>query len=132
MFMGQSQLRALKRYAAVETDARVEGANPHQLIRILFDELLLSLDASAHALRAGDRAKTIDKQTRALTILHALETSLDFKRGGEVAVSLAVIYREARKNIVEATATSDAAPMEKGRGYIAEIADAWTQIGAQV
>jgi flagellar protein FliS len=132
MFMGQSQLRALKRYAAVETDARVEGANPHQLIRILFDELLLSLDASAHALRAGDRAKTIDKQTRALTILHALETSLDFKRGGDVAVSLAVIYREARKNVVEATATNDAAPMEKGRAYIAEIADAWTQIGANV
>jgi flagellar protein FliS len=131
MYMGQSQLRALKRYAAVETDARVEGANPHQLIRILFDELLLSLDASAHALRAGDRAKTVDKQTRALTILHALETSLDFTRGGDVAVSLAVIYREARKGIVESTASNDAEPMEKGRAYIAEIADAWVQIGAK-
>lgn len=132
MYMGQSQLRALKRYAAVETDARVEGATPHQLIRILFDELLLALDASALALRHGDRQKTIDKQTRALTILHALETSLDFQRGGEIAVSLAVIYREARKRIVESTAGNQPEPMEQGRGFIADIADAWTQIGSQV
>ncbi len=56
MFMGQSQLKALKRYAAVETDSRVEGATPHQLVRILFDELLLAIDAATAALRASDRA----------------------------------------------------------------------------
>lgn len=132
MFMGQSQLKALKRYAAVETDSRIEGATPHQLVRILFDELLLALDASATALRAGDRQKTIDKQTRALTILHALETSLDFKRGGEIAVSLATIYREARKRILEATAVGKPESMDTARGYISEITDAWAQIGPQV
>ncbi len=51
--------------------------------------------------------RPIDKQTRALTILHALETSLDFKRGGEIAVSLATIYRESRKRILEATAVGN-------------------------
>lgn len=132
MFMGQSQLRALKRYAAVETDSRIEGATPHQLVRILFDELLLALDASALALRAGDRVKTTDKQTRALTILHALETSLDFKRGGEIATSLATIYRESRRRILDATAKGNAEPMEQARGFIAEITDAWSQISPQV
>lgn len=132
MFMGQSQLKALKRYAAVDTDSRVEGATPHQRVRILFDELLLSLDASALALRSGDRHLTLDKQTRGLTILHALETSLDFDRGGDIAISLATIYREARKRILEATATNDAAPMELARSYIGEIAEAWNQIGVQV
>jgi flagellar protein FliS len=101
-------------------------------VRILFDELLLAIDAAAAALRANDRAKTVDKQTRALTILHALETSLDFKRGGEIAVSLATIYRESRKRILEATAVGNPASMETARGFINEIADAWSQIGAQV
>lgn len=132
MFMGQSQLKALKRYAAVETDSRIEGATPHQLVRILFDELLLAIDASVLALRAQDRQKTIDKQTRALTILHALEGSLDHKRGGEIALSLAVIYRESRKRLLEGTSAGNAEAMELARGYIAEIADAWTQIGPQV
>lgn len=132
MFMGQSQLKALKRYAAVDTDSKVEGASPHQRVRILFDELLLSLDASAVALRSGDRHRTLDKQTRGLTILHALETSLDFDRGGEIAISLATIYREARKRILEATAENKPESMDLARGYIADIADAWNQIGAQV
>ena len=132
MFMGQSQLKALKRYAAVETDSRVEGATPHQLVRILFDELLLAIDDAAVALRANDRQKTVDKQTRALTILHALETSLDFKRGGEIAVSLATIYRESRKRILEATATGQPASMDLARTYIGEVAGAWNQIGQQV
>ena len=130
--MGQGQLRALKRYAAIETESRVESATPHQRVRILFDELLRSFDASAHAMRVGDRQKMLDKHTRALTILHALETSLDFKRGGEVAISLATIYRESRKLLLESTATNTAEPMELGRSYIGEIADAWSQIGSQV
>jgi flagellar protein FliS len=132
MFMAQSQRMALKRYAAVDTDSRVEGATPHQLVRILFDELLLAIDASALALRSGDRAKTMDKQTRALTILHALESSLDFERGGDVAFSLGTIYREARKCVLEATALGKPESMDAAKGYISEIADAWTQIGGQV
>jgi len=129
MYMSQTPMRALRSYAAVDTGSRVEGASPHQLVRILFDELLLALDAAAAALRAGDRHKSVDRQTRALTILHALDTSLDFDRGGEIALSLATIYREARRCVLEATATNDAAPMEQARGFIADIAEAWNQIG---
>lgn len=129
MYMGQSSLKALRSYTAVDTTSRVEGASPHQLVRILFDELLLALDAAALALRAGDRHRTTDRQTRALTLLHALESSLDFAQGGEIAASLAAIYREARRRILSATATGDAAPMEQARSFIADIADAWNQIG---
>ena len=129
MYMGQQPIRALRRYAAVDTSSRVEGATPPQLVRILFDELLLALDASALALKAGDRHKSVDRQTRALSILHALETSLDFERGGEIAVNLATIYRESRRRILDATASGDPAPMEAARGFIADIAGAWNQIG---
>jgi len=129
MQLAQHQLKALRHYAAVDTGSRVDGATPHQLVRILFDELLISLDAATLALRAGDRHKCLDKQTRALAILHALDSSLDFDRGGEIAVSLGVIYRETRKRTLEATATNNPEPMQQARNFIAEIADAWNQIG---
>ncbi|MBB5984275.1 flagellar protein FliS [Sphingobium sp. B1D3A] len=127
--MSQQPMRALRQYAAVDTGSRVEGASPHQLVKVLFDELILALDTSALALRAGDRAKCLDRQTRALAILHALETSLDFERGGEIATNLAVVYREVRRRVLEATTTNDAVPMEAARGFIGDIADAWNQIG---
>ncbi len=129
MYMGQHQLKALNRYAAVDTGSRAEGATPHQLVRILFDELLLALDAAALALRGGERHKYLDKQSRAFALLHALESSLDFERGGEIAVSLGIIYREARRRMLESTTTNEAEPMERARQYIGEIADAWNQIG---
>lgn len=129
MQLAQHPARALRHYAAIDTGSRAEGASPHQLVRILFDELLLSLDAAALALRAGEGQKCLDRQTRALTILHALESSLDYDRGGEIAVSLGVIYREARRCTLEATAANAPESMESARHYIAEIADAWNQIG---
>ena len=132
MYMGShpmKPMRALRHYAAVDTGSRVEGATPHQLVRILFDELVLALDTAALALKNGDRHKCLDRQTRALAILHALETSLDFDQGGEIAISLATIYREARRRTLQATAANDPSQMESARGFIAEIADAWKQIG---
>ncbi|MGF7169872.1 flagellar protein FliS [Sphingobium xanthum] len=129
MYMGQQSIKAAKRYAAIDTGSRVEGATPHQLVRILYDELLLCLDTALVALKTGDRHKWLDRQTRALTILHALETSLDFDRGGDVATSLATVYREVRRRMLTATTVSDPAPMEAARGFIADIAAAWTEIG---
>ena len=37
---------AARRYAAVHSGSRTEGATPHGLVKILFDELLLALDDS--------------------------------------------------------------------------------------
>lgn len=132
MFMAQHSIkpmRAVRQYAAVDTSSRVEGATPHQLVRILFDELRLALETAEIAMKRGDRHQCIDRQTRALSVLHALETSLDFERGGEIALSLATIYREVRRRALEATATNDPSLLESARGFIADIADAWNQIG---
>lgn len=120
---------ASRRYAAVDTGSRVEGANPHQLVKILFDELLLAIDASIISDRKGDRGKCSEKQARALSILHALESSLDFEKGGKVAVGLAQIYREARRLIVAGLQARSAAEMHEARNIISEIADAWSAIG---
>src|SRR3546814_2211655 len=93
MYFGNSA-SASRRYAAIDTGSKVEGANPHQLVKILFDELLLAIDSSIVADKAGDRSKCSEKQARALSILHALESSLDFDKGGQVALGLAQIRSE--------------------------------------
>lgn len=119
---------AARRYAAVHSGSRTEGATPHGLVKILFDELLLAMDAAALAERNGDRMKVSDKQARAMSILFALEASLDFDKGGDVAVGLAQIYRESRRLLLAGAKERSAAPVEQARAMIAEIADAWNQI----
>lgn len=119
---------AARRYAAVHSGSRTEGATPHGLVKILFDELLLAMDAAALAERNGDRMKVSDKQARAMSILFALEASLDFDKGGDVALGLAQIYRESRRLLLAGAKERSAAPVEQARAMIAEIADAWNQI----
>ncbi|QUT08422.1 flagellar protein FliS [Sphingobium phenoxybenzoativorans] len=125
MFYGQGYAgSATRRYAAVHAGSRIEGASPHALVKILFDELMFAMDAAVVADRQGDSAKSAEKSARALTILHALESSLDFDQGGEIAVGLAHIYREARRLLIAGSQEE----VTRARGMIAEIAEAWAQI----
>lgn len=120
---------AARRYAAVHGGSRTEGATPHGLVKILFDELILALEAAALAERNGDRMKVSDKQARAMSILFALESSLDYDKGGDIAMGLAQIYREARRLLMQGAKERSAAPVDQARVMVAEIADAWNQIG---
>ena len=126
---GYAGTAAARRYAAVHSGSRVEGATPHALVKILFDELLIALEATMLAERNNDRLKVSDKQARAMSILFALESSLDFDRGGDVATGLAQIYREARRLLLVSAKEHVIEPVEQARAMIAEIADAWNQIG---
>ena len=117
------------RYRNIENQSRVEGASPHKLIAILFEELLRSVDATQLAVERSDLARQADRQARALSILQALDASLDMERGGEVAANLAKIYRHARKLIAGGTRDKKPELVARARDMLGDIAGAWQQIG---
>ena len=125
---GYAGANAARRYAAVHSGSRIEGATPHALVKVLFDELMIALEATALAERNNDRLKVSDKQARAMSILIALESSLDFDKGGDIAMGLAQIYREARRLLLLSAKERSPEHAEQARDIIAEIADAWNQI----
>jgi flagellar protein FliS len=123
---------ARARYRDIDLTSRVEGATPHALIAILFDELGRTLDTMAAALAAGSgatRAGMPERRARATSILLGLEGSLDHATGGELASGLAAVYREARRLIGDALVQNDAKPILQAREMISEIATAWARIG---
>lgn len=130
MLMRHGQFGAARaRYQSVDMTSRIEGASPHGLVAILFDELLKTLDAMAVATRRGDVAQRGTRQARALSILHGLEGSLDFEKGGEIADGLSAIYSEARRLTIAAGRDNDAEQVTQARDMLNEIASAWGQIG---
>ena len=129
MYMAQSRFGAARvRYQNVDLSSRVEAATPHELIVILFDELLKALDAMAVACRRRDYSQRGVRQSRALSILHGIEYSLDFEQGGEIAGSLAAIYAEARRLTIAAGQDNDAEQVVRAREMLYEIASAWSAI----
>ncbi len=120
---------AKARYQRVDVASRVEGATPHQLVTILYDELLKALDAMAAAMARNDYVQRGERQARALRLISGLETSLDFEQGGDIALGLAKIYREARRLTVAAGRENDVKMVERAREMLGEVAQAWEQIG---
>ena len=129
MYVAKGQFKAARaRYQSVDVVSRVESADPHGLVMLLYDELLQALDAMALAATRKDFGQRGDRQARALRLLSGLETSLDFEAGGEIATGLARIYREARRLVIAAGRENDAAKITQARFMLSEIAEAWEQI----
>ncbi len=117
------------RYQSVDISSRIEGATPHQLVQIMYEELLKALDAMAFATSRGDYIKRGEHQSKVLAVLTGLETSLDFDKGGQIAVDLVAIYREARRLVIAGGREGDARLVMQTREMIQEIATAWDAIG---
>jgi flagellar protein FliS len=130
MYMAQARFGAARaRYQNVDLASRIEAATPHRLVAILLEELTKSLDAMAAACRVSDFVQRGQRPSRALAILHGLEGSLDYEKGGDIAASLAAIYLQARRLVLAGAADNDAESVIKAREMIGEIASAWDAIG---
>jgi flagellar protein FliS len=130
MFVPKGQFRmAHAHYRSVDIDSRIEGANPHQLVVIMFEEVLKALDAMAVAAQRGDYTQRIQRQSRAMSILNGLEGSLDYGKGGDIAEGLAGIYREARRLVMLGSRENNPEHILRARAMLHEIASAWSQIG---
>lgn len=109
--------------------ARVLGANSHQLITILLEELLNLLDEICVIHTSGRPPETRDQQVMALTILDSLTLSLDMKNGGDLAMNLRVIYGQVRKLIESDNPAHQLKNNRAAQQIMAEIFAAWSEIG---
>lgn len=128
MFVESLKVGAARSYRSIDIASRIESANPHGLVAILFEELLKSMDAMVAAMRRRDFSQRAMRQGRALSILQALDISLDFEQGGDIARDLSLIYRHARRLTMDGSRTNDLAQVEEARAMMGEIASAWEAI----
>lgn len=129
--MSMSYDKVSAAYKNVERQAVAEISDPHAVVLAMFDELIKAMTVFAdHAdLKAGGILDLKSKNfARALTIIYALQSSLDFEKGGDIANNLFQLYEYARQQLLkdmrEATgdATRQAVPV------LEEIREAWSQI----
>jgi flagellar protein FliS len=120
------------RYRDIDVAARVQGATPHGLIQIMFEELLKGLDTLMAADAAHDLARRNAAQARAISLLHGLESSLDYTRGGEIADNLGRIYREARRLLGPTPGMERATAIAQAHDMVSTISSAWAAIGPMV
>lgn len=121
-------LRAQKHYEALSIASRIEAAGPHELVAILYQELIRALDVARAALVQNKSDALQRSRRRASSILVALDASLDFDQGGELARRLDQIYRSMQSELSKAADTKEPERFSTVRNGVAELLAAWSKI----
>ncbi len=127
--------RNLRQFARVyENDAleaRVLGANPAELVEMLYAGAISSIREASLAIGAGEYAKKGACLNRALDIISGLEITLDYTRGGEISVNLAALYDYAKRRMMEGSASNDQGKLEEVAVLLETVREAWEELGRQ-
>ncbi|MEG3181787.1 flagellar export chaperone FliS [Sphingomonas sp. LT1P40] len=123
--------KAAATYRSIDAVGRTSAAlDPHQLVELMYKECIAALRAAAFAAEKRQLAVKSERIARATAIMFALESNLDFERGGEVSRTLATLYHGLRSQIINASIGNDPVPFRAVADDLEEIAGAWSQARA--
>ena len=118
-------------YKKTQTQSVAEVADPHAVVLAMLDELLKAMRAFANNadLKAGgDREVKSKSFARSLTIIYALQSSLDFEKGGDIANNLFQLYEYARQQLLKDMREAKGDNTQEALPPLTEIRDAWEQM----
>ncbi|MFN3450538.1 MAG: flagellar export chaperone FliS [Sphingorhabdus sp.] len=128
MFPRTHPAAANQQYRNLELQSRVASASPHGLVSILYEELLRALDLLSASLSRGNTISGNPHHGKALSIIIALESSIDFANGGDLANILQRIYRSSLRTLNDAARANDASGVTEVRSAISDISYAWNAL----
>ena len=120
--------RAATIYADLDRASRALGADPHGLVAILYDELLLALGVARRAIQRGDRRLFEERKGRAILLLGALDDGLDHRQNAPLAAALSATYQGLSSALARAGPLDASSVIEKVSASITDLAEAWGQI----
>ena len=102
--------------------------SPHQLIDILLEACLEKLAESKGAMQRRDVRTKAESLKRAIDIIVNLQASLDFEKGGSIAVQLDDLYTFCTNRLALANALNDTSKLDEVYKVIAEIKLGWSAL----
>lgn len=129
MFTHRSS-KSASAYRQVSVETSVDQANPHNLVEMLFDGLLVAVGAARAALERGDIKTKCQQIVIAVRILEeGLKCALNLEQGGELAANLDRLYGYCVVRLTQANARNDDAALAEVARLIEPLARSWKQIG---
>jgi flagellar protein FliS len=115
-------------YGKVGIESAVSGADPHELISILFSQLKKELVAAEYHCKAKNFELYSSKVTKANRILAGLQGSLDLEKGGEIADNLAELYAFCIRQLTKALTSKDVKMVEDVAIVLNPVITGWEEI----
>ena len=112
-------------------ESRVTGAEPLELVRLLYQAATGAVRDARRHLAAGDIAARSRAISKAYAIVGELAWSLDRERGGALAGRLAQLYDYIQRRLLEANFQQADGPLAEILSLLATLAEAWDGVAAQ-
>jgi flagellar protein FliS len=118
---------SLKKYQQTNKST-AQQASPYQLVAMLFQKLLGNIATAKGAISQNDFEKKGTELSNAIAIIGVLESSLDFKQGGEVSENLASLYKFCSAQLLVASTSNDSGKLEEVIQILLPIKAGWDSI----
>lgn len=123
-----STVRATGHYRRMQAESRAAGADPVELVTMLYDELEVAVGVLGAMVRQGQPISATEPAHRARAILIGLDAGLDHEAGGDVAAALSRVYASMRRKLDKTVAANDAAGLAELLDGIQTVSGAWRQL----
>ena len=122
-----TRIKAAAAYKRLDIESAVASADRHELVTLLFKALIGALAGAEVHHQHENKDQVREYVTKACRILAGLQGSLDYERGGEIAVNLGQLYGYSIRKLFAANVNHDAAPdnVAEVKSLLEPIAEAW-------
>ena len=115
-------------YKKIGEESLVEAADSHELVSLLFKELISSLSTAEDNFETGNLVSMRNKITKASRILTGLQGGLDFEQGGEIAGNLAELYGYCIRRLLDSNSKGSVDGVIETKRLMMPIAEAWNTL----
>lgn len=124
----------MQAYTKSDHQTVAESNDPVAIVALLFDELIRAMqDFITHSDKDTGKKEIQSRQfSRSLTIIYALQSSLNFEDGGDIANNLFQLYEYTRQQLLQDWKNKSTEGTKKAISALDDIRDAWHQISRKV
>lgn len=123
---------AMNQYKQVNVQAAIENADPHTLIQMLINGAIERLNIAKMHMKQKNVAMKGESISSAISIIDGLRSSLDMKKGGEIAQNLEALYEYMQRQLLAANVKNKVANIEEVLALLNEIRAGWQAIPQDV
>lgn len=112
--------------------SRANTASREDLLILLYEGAIRFLERSVAEKEAGNLSKHKNYLSRAIAIVAELQNTLDFEKGGELAIQLFELYGFMMEYLTQANITQDCSLIDRVRGQMMTLLEGWRVAVRQV
>ena len=110
----------------------VNTATPLQQVILLYERAIIALKAAKEDIAQGNIQSKINNITKVSDIIRALDSALDFEKGGDIAKNLHMLYDFIERSLFQVHAKNDTQLIDDLVEILEKLKEGWEGIESKL